>query len=244
MNASVNQTGQEESHDVVVVGSGAGALLAACRAHDNGLSVLMVEKTAKFGGTSAVSGGALWIPNNDHIARDGGNDSAEDAYAYLKAATKGEVPESRLRAYVDTAPQMLRYVEDKTHVRFNAVPLYADYYQDLPGAKKGYRTLDPAAFDGRLIGKEILRMRETSPTMLIFGRISMTTFEAVTLLARIPGWFKLALRLGFRYALDLPWRLLQKRDRRLAMGAALVGGLRRSAMDRGIELRFETPLQS
>lgn len=235
---------QPGAYDVVVVGSGAGALLSACRAHDNGLSVLVIEKTAKYGGTSAVSGGGIWIPNNDHIARDGGSDNAEDAYTYLKACVAGEVPEPRLHAYIDQAPQMLRYAESKTRVRYNAVPYYADYRQDLPGSRSGYRTLDPHAFDARVLGNDLLNMRETSPTMLIFGRMSMTTFEAVTLLARIPGWIKLAMKLALRYAMDLPWRLFHKRDRRLAMGAALIGALRQSLNDRGIPLWMETPLQS
>ncbi len=230
--------------DVVVVGSGAGALTAAVRAHDLGLKVLIVEKTALFGGTSAVSGGGLWIPNNDHIARDGGQDSEEDALAYLRAATRGEVSEVRLRAYVRAAPTMLRYVEKATPVRMRAVPFYADYYQTLPGAKTGYRTLDPEAFDSRAIGDEVLKMRETSPTMLIFGRMGMTTFEAVTLLAKLPGWRKLAARIFARYWLDVRWRLRSRRDRRLSMGSALVGALLRATMDRQIDLWLESPMKS
>jgi 3-oxosteroid 1-dehydrogenase len=233
----------EHEVDVVVVGSGAGAMTAAVRAHDHGLKVLVVEKTGLFGGTSAVSGGGIWIPNNDHIARDGGSDSEDDALEYLRAAVQGTVAQARLEAYVRKARLMLRYVEARTPVRYRAVPFYADYYQSLPGAKPGFRTLDPEPFDARSIGADLLRMRETSPTMLIFGRMGMTTFEAVTLLSRAPGWKKLALRIGGRYWLDLLWRLRSKRDRRLTMGSALVGALRRGMMDRGIELWLESPLQ-
>ena len=82
---------QEETYDVVVVGTGAGAMLTAARAHDLGLSVLVIEKTDKYGGTSAVSGGGIWIPNNDHIAASGGSDSMEDAKAYLVAAARAPV---------------------------------------------------------------------------------------------------------------------------------------------------------
>jgi 3-oxosteroid 1-dehydrogenase len=230
--------------DVVVVGTGAGALTAAVRAHDHGLKVLVVEKAELFGGTSAVSGGGIWIPNNDHIERDGGSDSEAEALAYLQAATRGEVAPERLAAYVHEAPRMLRWVEQHTPVRYRAVPFYADYYQSLPGAKTGYRTLDPEPFDARCLGDELLRMRETSPTMLIFGRMGMTTFEAVTLLARLPGWKKLALRIFSRYWLDAVWRLRSRRDRRLTMGSALVGALRRAAMDRGIALWMKASLQS
>jgi glycine/D-amino acid oxidase-like deaminating enzyme len=75
------------SFDVVIVGSGAGAMTAALRAHDLGLSVVVVEQSDQYGGTSAVSGGGIWIPNNDQIAQLGGSDSPDDALAYLKAAT-------------------------------------------------------------------------------------------------------------------------------------------------------------
>ncbi|VVE70105.1 3-oxosteroid 1-dehydrogenase [Pandoraea captiosa] len=230
--------------DVIVVGSGAGAMLAACRAHDLGQSVLVVEKTNLYGGTSAVSGGGVWIPNNDHIARDGGQDSAEDALMYLRAATKGEVSETKLRAYVAHAPEMLRYAEARTHVRYRANPFYADYYQALPGAKLGYRSLDAEPFDGRRLGDDILKMRETSPTMLIFGRVTMSTSEAVTLLSRAPGWRKCAVAVLGKYWLDFPWRLRSRRDRRLNMGSALIGALRLSLMERNIPLWLNTALDS
>ena len=236
--------GEQTAYDVVVVGSGAGAMMTACRAHDNGLSVVIIEKTDFYGGTSAVSGGAVWIPNNHHIREDGGNDSPDDALAYLKAATRGQVPETRINAYIDQAPRMLRYAEEKTRVRYQANPYYADYYQDLPGAKVGFRALDVQYFDGRELGGELLRMRETSPTMLIFGHTSMTTPEAIVLLSRSPGWRALAAKILLKYWLDLPWRLRSARDRRLNMGNALVGGLRRSIMDREIPLWLNTALQT
>ncbi|PRX27372.1 3-oxosteroid 1-dehydrogenase [Paraburkholderia sp. BL18I3N2] len=230
--------------DVVIVGSGAGAMLAACRAHDNGQSVLIVEKTHLYGGTSAVSGGGLWIPNNDHIEGDGGSDSPEDALAYLWAATKGEVGEEKLKAFVRFGPEMLRYAEARTHVRYRANPYYADYYQHLPGAKMGYRALDAQPFDGKRLGRDILKMRETSPTMLIFGRVTMSTSEAVTMLSRAPGWRKCAWRVIRNYALDLPWRFVSRRDRRLNMGSALVGALRLSLMERNVPLWLNTPMKS
>lgn len=232
----------QHSYDVVVVGSGAGALLAAVRAHDLGLKVLVIEKTAQLGGTSAVSGGGIWIPNNDHIRTSGGQDSFEEAHAYLLAAAQGQVAEERVSAYIEQAPQMLRYAESRTHVRYRPVPNYADYYQSLPGAKLGYRTLDPLPFDGRRLGGWLQKLRETSPTMLVMGRMSMTTFEAMTLLARMPGWKQLALKMGCRYWLDLPGRLIGKRDRRLTMGNALVGSLLCSLRERNIDTWLDTAL--
>ncbi|WP_093559265.1 FAD-dependent oxidoreductase [Pseudoduganella namucuonensis] len=241
MNANAKQ---DATFDVVVIGSGAGAMTAAIRAADQGLSVVVIEQSDQYGGTSAVSGGAVWIPNNHQIAALGGSDSADEALAYLKAATRGEVAEERLRAYVDGAPRMVRYLEEKTRLRYRAVPAYADYYQDLAGAKPGFRSMDPMPFHAAELGPEFLRLREQSPGMLVFGRMTMTTFEAHTLMSRMHGWKKVALGMGLRYWLDLPWRLRSRRDRRLAMGNALVGALRRSMMDRNIPLWLDTAFES
>jgi 3-oxosteroid 1-dehydrogenase len=232
------------SFDVVIVGSGAGAMTAAVRAADLGLSVLMIEKSDQYGGTSAVSGGGIWIPNNDQIKALGGDDSPDDALSYLKAATRGEVPESRLRSYIDAAPRMVRYLNEHSRLRYRAIPGYADYYQDLPGAKTGLRSMDPEPFHAGELEDEFFKLREQSPGMLVFGRMTMTTFEAHTLMSRTHGWRGLALRMGLRYWLDLPWRLRSKRDRRLAMGNALVGALRRSMMDRSIPLWLNTSFES
>ena len=103
-------TDWDHTVDLLIVGSGAGAMAAAICAHDRGGKVLLVEKTGLYGGSSAMSGGSLWIPNNHLMAAAGVRDSAEDALTYLKAITKGEVPEEKLHAYADTAPVMLKYM--------------------------------------------------------------------------------------------------------------------------------------
>ncbi|MFT6131587.1 MAG: 3-oxosteroid 1-dehydrogenase, partial [Shewanella sp.] len=86
----------ENDYDVIIVGSGAGAMTAAIFAADQGHSVLIVEKSDKYGGTSAISGGGIWIPNNDEFKALGGNDSYESAFTYIKAASQGSVDESKI----------------------------------------------------------------------------------------------------------------------------------------------------
>lgn len=231
----------DHSVDLLVVGSGAGAMTAAIVAHDRGAETLLIEKTDQYGGSSAMSGGSLWIPNN-HLMLDAEvNDTRADAVLYLESATAGRVPQARLHGYVDAAPEMLRYLTEKTHLRCQALPHYCDYYPTLPGSKPGARSIEAETFDGRLLGEEVLRLREPAVQTLIMGRVSMTAAEARILLVRSPGWIRLMLRLMLRYALDIPWRLRSKRDRALTMGNALVGRLRRSLMDRGIPLWLETP---
>jgi 3-oxosteroid 1-dehydrogenase len=115
MDAAMSEQ-QTQTHvfDVVVVGSGAGGMLAACRAADRGLSVVVLEKSDVYGGTSAVSGGGIWIPCNHHIAELGVTDTREAARTYIDACTQGVTATDRIDAYLDTAPEMLRYVEAKT----------------------------------------------------------------------------------------------------------------------------------
>src|SRR5690606_2945939 len=106
-----SQASTETRYDVIAVGSGAGAMTAALFAADEGLSVLMIEKTAQYGGTSAISGGGIWIPNNHHFQAKGGNDSFDKAWTYLQAAVGDRVDEARLRAYLKQAPRMVRELE-------------------------------------------------------------------------------------------------------------------------------------
>jgi 3-oxosteroid 1-dehydrogenase len=226
----------DQTVDVLVVGSGSGALTAAISAHDCGGSVLVIEKSDRYGGNSAMSGGGLWVPNNHLMQRTGIKDSPEDAWTYLKACVGDVVPEDRLRAYLEQAPQMVKYLMERTQARFVALPEYADYYPRLPGWRPGGRCIEPENFDARLLGDEFLKMREQNPQMLIMNRIFMTVLEARTLLTRAPGWGKLTMKLMGNYWFDIPWRFKSKRDRNLSMGNALIGMLRRSLMDRNVPL--------
>jgi len=230
--------------DVVVVGSGAGGMLAAICAHDFGQSVVVIEKAEVYGGTTAISGGAVWVPCNHQIIQLGGSDSREDALTYLKAATRGMVSEARLHAYLDSAPQLVRFLEAKTRMRYRAMPLYSDYYPELAGAKGGYRTMDPVPFDASQLGAEFDRLRAPSPGTLIAGRVGMTAGEAHTILAKERGWMMLIARRFASYWLDLRWRRRTRRDRRLTLGNALVGALRASMLDRNIPLWLSTPLEA
>src|SRR5260370_28174869 len=102
--------------DVVVVGSGAGGMVAAIRAHDLGMSALVVEKTDKFGGTSAMSGGGIWVPNTEQSKRAGFKDSYDEAFRYVKAASRQRVPDSRIHAYLQHALKLEPHLHAKTHL--------------------------------------------------------------------------------------------------------------------------------
>ncbi|QHG65598.1 FAD-binding protein [Pseudomonas putida] len=232
-------TAQDQSqtqYDVIVVGSGAGAMTSAVFLADQGFSVLVLEKSDKFGGTSAISGGGIWIPNNHYFARQGGNDSLEQARRYLDAAAAGQVDPARLEAYLDNAPKMIEALTRCSRVRYAVAAKYPDYYPHLPGALPGGRTLDPELFDSSLLGAELDNLRKPSPSTLLMGRIAWTARDAHKAMARGFGWRLLILRLMLRYKLDFKWRRKSRFDRRAALGSSLVCSLRRSLMDRNVPL--------
>ena len=167
-------TGWDETVDLLVIGSGAGAMTAGIVAHDLGSDVLLIEKSERYGGSSAMSGGSLWIPNNHLMKEAGIEDSREESLDYLREITAGLVPIEKLEKYVDEAPQVLRYLEEKTHLRMLALPAYADYYPRAKGSRPGGRSLDPMTFDARSLGDDLLSMNEQNPQMLVMGRVFMT----------------------------------------------------------------------
>jgi 3-oxosteroid 1-dehydrogenase len=240
MNASA---AEPREYDVIVVGSGAGGMTAALCCQSQGLSALVIEKQARYGGTSAVSGGGIWIPCNDDIPSCGGTDSPEEALGYLKTLTRGEVPLPRLEAYVRNAVGMVRFMAQRFGIRFRAVKKYPDYFPEH-GGKPGYRTMEPFDFDAAKLGEELQRLPLQFPTTLLMGRISMDQVEAHVLFTRGPGWIGLMLRMVLRYWLDLPWRLRSPRDRRQVLGQALVASLRHAMLERKLPLWLETGMES
>ena len=166
-----SQASTETRYDVIIVGSGAGAMTAAVFAADEGLSVLMIEKTAQYGGTSAISGGGIWIPNNHHFQAKGGNDSFDRAgpISRLPSATAST---TRGCGPTEQAPRMVRELEECSRVRFAVAEKYPDYYPHLPGALHGGRSLDPEIFDASVLEEEFSNLRPASATTLLMGKIA------------------------------------------------------------------------
>jgi len=234
----------DEKFDLIVVGSGAGALLAAIRAADAGLKPLVVEKSDLIGGTSAISGGAIWIPMNHDMPAAGVEDDIERAFLYVKTCAKGLATDDRVLAYIESAKVMTRYLSE-IGIPYRCMPEYADYYPNVPGALPGGRTMDPVDFDGDKLGRDALEdVRPTNPGQLIFGRMQMNAFEARIMLAREPQAKWMLLRIMLRYALDLRWRVSSKRDRRLTGGQALIAGLYAATRKRNIPVWLNCPFKS
>jgi len=123
--------------DVIVLGTGAAGLTAALAAHGHGASVVVLEKADKIGGTSAWSGGMIWVPNNHHMRAAGIQDSREEALTYLGALSHDMIDPLLAEAFVDTGPEMVEWIEANTPVRFQLVAEFPDYHPEHPGGKPG-----------------------------------------------------------------------------------------------------------
>jgi len=211
--------GWDRGVDVVVLGSGAAGLVAATLAHDGGAEVLMLEKADMVGGTTGVSGGVAWIPMNRHMDEVGVPDSREDALTYIRRVTLGREPDPALvETYVDTAAEMLEYLEAKTPLRMTAPSTFNDYYAHLPGGKHAGRSVEPVPFDARAeLGPWAASLR-TSP------HLPWLTLEegAKFLRGEAPP--------------DVARAIQRQADDVRVLGAALAASLFQGLLDRGVEV--------
>ncbi|MBC7801193.1 MAG: FAD-dependent oxidoreductase, partial [Gemmatimonadaceae bacterium] len=137
--------------DVLVVGSGAGGLSAAVTAASLGLDTLVVEKAEVFGGTTARSGGWLWIPCSPTAVREGVADTPAAARTYLQHEAGNHFDGARVDAFLAQGPEMVAFMERETEVRFVLGPAFADYHPDAPGGTAGGRSICAAPFDARAL---------------------------------------------------------------------------------------------
>ena len=230
--------------DVLVVGTGNGGLTAAvCNWEMGSKNVLIIEKQDKVGGTSATSGGGIWIPNSHYAKEVGAEDNPADAKAYLMNTLFGEdVPEEMIDTYLEKAPEMLKYLHDRTDVRYESLAEYPDYYTNMEGAREGHRSLEPTPIMASELGDNWKNMTWTHFMMRMFNRIHFTQVEAHLLMVQLPGWKKLLARLMWDYVRDIPWRLKTPISRRLACGSAGVARLYLSVLKREIPLEFNTQM--
>ncbi len=232
---------QQHTVDMLIIGSGAGAMTAALRAAHAKQNVLIVEKAAKYGGTSATSGGGLWIPCNHLMPSVGIDDARDKALTYLRQLCGSDVAPENIEAFVDKAPAMLKWLEDNTHLRYMAMEHYADYYQEVEGAAPGGRSIDPLPYSAKELGDDFLNLQDNHVQTKVMGMMGYTNIEGAILLSKSPGWFKLVLKLAFDYFMDIPGRLKSRKSRRLTMGNALIGRLRRSLLDKDVPIWLNSP---
>jgi succinate dehydrogenase/fumarate reductase flavoprotein subunit len=230
-----------ETWDVIVVGAGAAGMTAACVAAAEGRSVLLLEQAAVVGGTTAISGGMVWIPANHKAATGNRPDSLEAARAYLAATVPSVAPE-RLNAFLAHGDEAVRYLEARTALRLQPVTSYPDYYPDLPGASLGGRVLEPEPFDASVLGADFKRLRGPLPEFTLFGGM-MISRQDIPHLRRMARSWRSAMHVAgllSRYALQ---RLKARRGTTLYLGNALAGRLLQSTRQLGVCVRTGISVQ-
>ena len=234
----------DKSVDWLVMGSGAAGLGAALRAHDLGLKVWLVEKTDRFGGNTAMSGGVCWVANNPSMKGIGISDSDEEGLQYLKHITKGEVAEDRLQTYIHESKRVLEYLHKHTLIRYVPLEKYTDYYPEAPGGKIGGRSMDPIPYDGAKLGKYLMQLRAPHPQSQVMGKFGITARQAHSALGVGFGTMMFMAWQMFLYFLRHFKRKRWGRDTKLCAGNAVVGRLLRSLLDREVEMSLNSSLQS
>jgi 3-oxosteroid 1-dehydrogenase len=219
---AVSQASWDELYDVVVVGSGGGALTAALLARDGGASVLVIEKDEFIGGTTAVSGGDMWVPLNRHIAD---SDSRAEAIAYVTRLSDGRATDpSLIETYVDTAHHAIDYLEAHTGYRSEQHYWLHDYYSvigdRIPGVKQFSRTVSPTPWPAGAELGELAKLVNYGPWVP-------------------PAEFSFNEQ---RQGLDTPEAVEQRRREGVrAKGGGLIGPLFKALLDRGVEVRTSSP---
>ncbi len=223
------QTAPAENYDIIVIGSGSGGMMAALTAKKSGASVCILEKAPHYGGSSAMSGGGFWIPNN-HVMKDAGiPDSTEMAREYLAHTAGNDAPEANREAFIRFAPEVAKYLEDHTRIKLQMAHGYPDYHPDLPGGTEGGRSLEPHIFPGRLLKDKLGEMHP--PMMPIPGGMAFTIYDF-----KMIGMMKTSaaskwhlVKVGLRNVRDM---ILRRKP--LGMGQALMGGLRHALMENNV----------
>jgi 3-oxosteroid 1-dehydrogenase len=229
--------GEELVFDVVVCGSGAAGMTAALTAARNGLSAVVLEKTDRFGGSTARSGGGVWIPGNSVLKRAGVEDSPEQASVYLAHVAGESVEPARQQALLAHGPAMLDMLRSASPVEFAWIPGYADYYPEAEGGMAGGRTIEPVPFDGRILGDDLDSLNP--PYLPAPADVSITAAEYrwLSLGTRHPKAMLAAARVARRTAQT---KLLHQRT--LSLGQALAAGMRAGLSRAGVPVWLETPL--
>lgn len=222
--------------DVIVIGSGAAGFATAVTACCKGLSVLMLEKAPHFGGTSAISGGAVWINDTDQARQAGKSGSPDAIKTYLRTIIgDANYRPALVDAFVESGREALAFLEQEGAVKYSLRPLSPDYYPDEAGAVDAGRALEVVEFDGRELGEHFSTLRSPPPGMLLFGGMMVNRVDIQHFLDMRRSWtsFRHCSRLLLRYGRD---RLRHPRGTRLAMGNALIARMATLALRKGLDL--------
>lgn len=228
----------DQEFDVVVVGSGGAGMTAALAAAKKGLSVVLVEKAPHYGGSTARSGGGVWIPGNSVLKRDGVRDTPEAARTYLKSIVGDVVAPERIDTYVDRGPEVLDFILANSPLQMEWVVDYADYYPEAPGGRLGGRSVEPKPFDLRQLGSEAANLEPPyakAPANMV---VKQSDYRWLNLLQR-------PTTRGIRRSVRVTARMFLAKARganMVGMGRALIAAMRKGLLDAGVPVWLDTPV--
>src|SRR3984957_11374984 len=235
---------QQETYecDVLVVGSGAAGMAAAVTARHRGLDVLIVEKEPRFGGTTARSGGWLWIPGTSLARAWGIVDRPDQARAYLRHEARNSFDAARVDAFLAVGPEAVDFFTTKTAVQFDMPLTFPDYHAEAPGGVQGGRSMVTRPFDGRELGKRVRKLGAPLPELTVFG-IMLGSGKDIVHFMRATKSLASAVYVARRLSRHF-WDVVRYgRGMTLTNGNALAGRLAKSAFDLDIPLWLSSPVR-
>lgn len=228
-------TGQE--YDVVVVGSGAAGMVAALTAAHQGLSTVVVEKAPHYGGSTARSGGGVWIPNNEILKRDGVKDTPDAARTYLHKIIGDVVPAEKIDTYLDRSPEMLSFVLKNSPLKLCWVPGYSDYYPETPGGKPTGRSVEPKPFNAKKLGVDEKGLEPPYGKVPMNMVVMQQDYVRLNQLKRHPRGVLRSIKVGVRSV----WANATGKNL-VGMGRALIAPLRIGLQKAGVPVLLNTAL--
>ena len=224
--------------DVVVIGAGAAGMSAALTAADRGLETVLLEKSAYFGGTTARSGGGVWIPGNYALEQAGQADDLGLSKQYLDSIVGDTSPKVNRDTFIDRGVEVMDFIKQRTPLRFSWVPQYSDYHPEAPGGRAQGRSVEPVPMDARFLGDELERLHPQytkAPANLI---ITQADYRKISLgLRTLRGPLTIVRAVVKRFI------SLVRGQKMYAMGNAIAIGLRQGLVDARVPVHYETDLR-
>ena len=228
--------------DLIVVGSGAAGLSCAITAKKRGLDVVVLEKEPVFGGTTALSGGVLWIPLNHHGRKQNAADTVEAVRTYMMQETGSYFDEAAVQAFVENGPKMVEFFERETAMKF--IPtLYPDYHPDVPGGVDIGRSILAEPYDIRGLGKDMPRLKLPLRTITFIGLMFNSSNADLKHFFRATKSLTSFVYVAKRLANHIKELVLYRRAINVTSGNALAARLAKSALDLGIPILTSTPVK-
>jgi len=228
--------------DALIVGSGAAGMSAAVTAGHHGLNVLIVEKESCFGGTTARSGGWLWIPGTSLARQWGIVEQPDQARSYLRHEAGNSFDAARVDAFLSAGPEAVDFFTSQTSLRFDMPLVFPDYHAEAPGGTQGGRSMVTRPFDGRELGPHIKNLGAALPELTVFGMMLGSGKEIVHFM-RATRSLASALYVAKRLSRHLMDVMRHGRGMTLTNGNALAGRLAKSAFDLKIPLWLSSPVR-